>query len=99
KFNMLPDLIDVGDASSAALADFDGDGNLDLVVGGTGSVHLFQGLGTGKFILRRITNLPGGNPGDPILTATSIVIGDFDGDRRPDIAFAVSPAALVFIQL
>jgi len=35
KFSVLPDFLDTGDASSAALADFNGDGIIDLAVGGT----------------------------------------------------------------
>jgi hypothetical protein len=92
------DKIDVGEAVSAALADFDRDGNLDLVTGGTNSVKLFRGMGDGHFALKRMTNIGGANSADPIRTATSVVIADFNGDGKPDLAFPLFSAANIRIQ-
>lgn len=78
----------VGQRSRAlAVADFDGDQNPDLAVANTGNgmtgagdVSLLLGNGRGEF-------------GTPVKfkTATSswaIAVGDFNGDRRPDLAVA-----------
>lgn len=94
----LGDKIDVGDAASVALADFDGNGIMDLVTGGTNSVKLFVGMGGGHFALKRITNLGGAQPGDPTRTATSITVADFNGDRKLDLAFPLFPAASIRIE-
>lgn len=61
------------------VADFNGDGNLDLVIGGTSIAgSLFLGNGTGGF------GAPLGAP----LTAniSDVVIGDFNGDGKVDLA-------------
>lgn len=75
----------VGTPSSAVVAgDFNGDRKLDLAVasstGGGGSVNLLLGDGVGGFGPASIF-LVGNNP-------ISVVVGDFNGDRRPDLAIA-----------
>jgi len=83
-----------------ASGDFNGDGNLDLAVaiatfcygggsGGacrTGSVSVFLGDGTGGFETPPVT-YP--TPTGPF----SVVVADFNGDHKPDIAVAGGQAA------
>jgi uncharacterized repeat protein (TIGR01451 family) len=66
--------------SSMAVADFDRDGNLDVVVSYTGystSLILLEGLGTGAFRSPVTTTLDS--------AAGIVVAGDFDGDSVPDL--------------
>ncbi|MGA1824939.1 MAG: FG-GAP repeat domain-containing protein, partial [bacterium] len=69
---------------SIAIADFDGDSDLDLVVANSGSnnVSVLMGLDiyTGTFTVA--TNFPAG--GRPL----SVVAADFNGDKAADIAVA-----------
>ncbi|HTL18063.1 MAG TPA: FG-GAP-like repeat-containing protein [Patescibacteria group bacterium] len=64
---------------SAAWADYDGDGYLDLVVTGYNTLLLFHNEGgTGKFVRdSKFPNLPG--------FWSSATWGDYDNDRRPDL--------------
>lgn len=64
----------------AAFADFDGDGDLDLVQGNTGSVRVLLNE-HGRF-----TDITAQAIGSDIEgTSITIEVGDFDGDGRPDI--------------
>jgi hypothetical protein len=73
-----PDL----DASSAALADLDGDGDLDLIVGSLGGgTHLFFNDGRGRFA----------EPGPPLngrKGGATLALGDIDGDGFLDLYIA-----------
>lgn len=66
--------------SSVAAGDFNGDGNLDLVVTAYDSreVHVFLGNGDGTF-QPPATYGVGNSP-------TAVAVGDFNGDGKPDLA-------------
>jgi FG-GAP-like repeat len=69
---------------SLALADLNGDGRLDLVVANAegGDVTVLLGNGKGAFVAAAGSPFPAGkSPND-------IAIADFDGDGKPDLAFA-----------
>ena len=68
-----------------AIADLDGDGDLDLVLIGrsNGLPGLFENDGTGHF-----TNRSWESGIFPLLSASSVVVFDFDGDGDLDLFFA-----------
>ena len=66
---------------SVAVADFNGDGKLDIVIANSGSNNITEllGNGTGGFT-------PG--PGSPFAVGTdpqSVAVGDFNADGKPDL--------------
>jgi hypothetical protein len=63
---------------SGKLADFNGDGHLDLFLGGDGEPYLFMGKGDGTFTQQSIPN--GSFPGDYF----SAAVGDLNGDKLLD---------------
>ncbi len=85
-----------------AVADFNGDGNLDLAVpsdcgsSGTcttnGAVTILLGDGTGKFTASASMAATGLRP-------YGIVVGDFNGDGKPDLAIANNDSNTVSILL
>jgi hypothetical protein len=71
-------------ASGFAIADFDGDGNLDLVSGTNYlGVQLLLGNRDGTFRTNRTYLSPCEN-----IQYCGLVIGDFNGDGKPDVATA-----------
>ncbi len=89
----------VGHASgSVAIADFNGDGKLDLVTNGgqsgVGDVRLLLGNGDGTFQPATTINVGNTNP-------TWITAGDFNGDGKLDLAVANSqgPPGTAFVVL
>jgi hypothetical protein len=73
-----------------ASADFDHDGNTDLLVNDGTQVFVLRGDGTGRFVLEPI---PIGTP------SKAITVGDFDGDGWTDIAWSRADLPLIQIGL
>jgi hypothetical protein len=71
---------------TVAVADLNGDGKLDLVVGnhGSGNISVFLGNGDGTFQAPANYSTPAAG------TPDSLVVTDFNGDGKPDIAVAIS---------
>jgi len=72
------------DYGSVAAADFDGDGHQDVAF----AIHfksqfVLYGDGAGDFSRGGILSSP-----DPRVSSRAVVAADFDGDERPDLAFA-----------
>ncbi len=76
--------------NQAVVADFNGDGNLDIAVAnkGNGSVSLFRGLGGGYITAAGNFALGGGVVDGYKLGSVGLAAGDLDGDGRPDLAVA-----------
>ena len=79
------------------MLDVTGDGHLDLVVMGRGghAIHVYHNVGANKWteLLAKQTGL------DASGTGISCAIGDFDNDRRNDLAVALSDRVLLFRNL
>jgi hypothetical protein len=75
-----------------SVADINGDGKVDLVTGH--GVHVLLGSGDGTFA-NPVEILPFGNAGHVGgrgVAASFLLVADFNGDKRPDLAFDVSAA-------
>jgi FG-GAP-like repeat len=72
-----------GDLEYVAVADFDGDGKLDIVAANrtTGAVQLFTGVGDGTFATGSTFATDASNT-----QPTDIVVGDFNHDGKADVA-------------
>ncbi|MBI5853476.1 MAG: VCBS repeat-containing protein [Planctomycetes bacterium] len=74
---------ETGFAYSLALADLDGDGDPDLVVGAFNRATVFANQGDGRFVFEAELR-----DSSRLMRVADIAIGDLDGDGRPDIALA-----------
>ena len=73
---------------AAAMADFDGDGDLDIVIARDGTNRLYSNNGNGTFVDATATALPFSVAG-----SESVVAGDLDADGDVDILFGNVGAA------
>ena len=80
---------DTGPNEGVALADFDNNGTLDIVIANNGGQadEVFSNDGAGNFSLMAVL-LPS--------SANDVAIGDFDNDGNADIAIAASSPNLVY---
>jgi FG-GAP-like repeat len=76
---------------NVAVADFNGDGILDLAVAnyGSGTVSILLGKGDGSFS-DALNYLAGPGP-------TWVAVGNFNGDRFPDLAVSISQGVTVLL--
>ncbi len=77
-FESQSSLIAAGTTRTAATADFDGDGHLDVVMSTGGAVQIAYGSGDGAFAAP-VPIAPG--------IAERLLVGDFDGDGLPDVVW------------
>lgn len=77
-FESQSSLIAQGTTRTAATADFNGDGNLDLVMSAGGAVQIAYGSGEGAFAAP-VPIAPG--------IAERLHVGDFDNDALPDVVW------------
>uniref|UniRef100_UPI0034E04E55 FG-GAP-like repeat-containing protein n=1 Tax=Candidatus Thiodubiliella endoseptemdiera TaxID=2738886 RepID=UPI0034E04E55 len=92
--------IDVGDFSKPTLADIDGDGDLDLVVGeGAGTLKYYQNTGTTSNPAYE-AKTGGNNPfnGIDVGYSSSPTLADIDGDGDLDLVVGESNGTLKYYQ-
>ena len=83
---------DVGQDSAPALADLDGDGDLDLVIGtAEGALLTYQNVGTEAApAFHQAASVPAGR------RRTVPVLGDLTGDGRPDLLAGTDAGGLLY---
>jgi hypothetical protein len=68
------------------LADFDGDGNLDVIYATQSNAYILQGNGDGTFAPASVTKAPLPFTGSSVYGPPTLTTGDFDGDGKQDFA-------------
>ncbi|KAF3886436.1 MULTISPECIES: DUF4347 domain-containing protein [Nostocales] len=92
-----PTLYDVGTNPSSIVAnDFNGDGKLDLAIANSGSNNIALLLGSGGGVFSNATFY---GLGSGVLNPKSIIVSDFNGDGRRDLAVANSGSNNVTVLL
>lgn len=79
-----------GGSTRPIVADFNGDGHLDVAVGSTTSINVLLGDGTGKLGAPTVYNAA------PL---SGIAFADFNGDKANDLAAALSPTGAQVISI
>jgi hypothetical protein len=79
---------------SIAAADFNGDGNMDLLVRGGTTAVILLGHGDGSFTVADPMSVP-----DDSGRRNTVAVGDFNGDGMPDIAFLDNSGGAVAVML
>ena len=84
--------------STPALADVDGDGDLDLVVGTqTGAIVRYENTGIAQeAAFAGYTSLVAATPAAPLPADTAPLLGDLDGDGDLDLLFGESSGGFLF---
>jgi uncharacterized protein (TIGR03437 family) len=88
-----------GFGATVAAADFNGDGNVDIVYVAPGFDIPYTGvlLGNGDGTFRNVTQFTA-NLGMGLLEHIGyVVVGDFNGDGKPDIAFSDGGSVVVYL--
>lgn len=80
--------------TSSLLADLDGDGRNELIVGEDGRFRsaVYRMDGAGRFTEAGRTELPAGRFGGPGSITVDVVAGDVNGDGRPDLIMSQTRA-------
>jgi hypothetical protein len=90
----------IGTGSTVAMGDFNGDGNIDAVIGlaPDDGVTIAYGRGDGTFYVQNFLDIPTAVSGSGYASSGAAVVADFNGDGRPDILTPVngSPELLLY---
>ena len=78
--------------TQAAIADLNGDGKLDAVLGAQASVEVSKGHGDGSFDTSGLKLAIPQESGVAVQGSIAVAVGDFDGDGHKDIALLAMPA-------
>jgi hypothetical protein len=87
-----PVVSDRSSDSETVLADFDGDGYLDMAGVFGSTIDVYRGNGDGTFSASQSLLFASGTPEEGTITGSprGLIAADFTGDGRPDLAFALT---------